>query len=501
MPTTLADFNLTTSHLRAEFGLDINADTIPEDYTDNLEYINVLETVGDVSGLKRMEMNAELFVPDPTVRFTKSGVATYASVKTSTDNWATEWEESIFTGSTSRNNSIPINDVKLRGTTQNDDFLDRKASRQIFEDEDVATIIESLLLEVGVPALNIDLSPTGRVIPLYHISNNFRIRFYIEDLAKSALLVVGFNREGKFSSNTILKNDFDGSFPTPDVTITQSDIIKFSNREIRSNMYYNDITVRGYGLEKLTDTQLYFNAELSGYEIKAGQTLFFEIELDDLYPTEIYPMVARNSGVNLLSTFGFRFNSYYECFTADSGGTVNNVSITMNSFSIIPSDTEGQDKILIKFSNAGGSSRFLKQIILNGSAVQRLPLIESSIVDNAQIIEDGKRISLIYESRAIYNDVVAGEILAILKINLAEYANVYVLEMHGRPQLEVGSVLGFQNRNGDDVVGTIYEIDSELSRDKGYTQILTIRTLANLSSYLALDDAGRGLDEIDYQLL
>lgn len=501
MPSTLSDFNNKRLPIKVGFGVDINTDTIIEDYTNSLSYTNILETCKAISGVKSMNMDAELNLQDPDIRWSRSGILTDVKIATSSDNFATEHEETIFSGSTIQNNSIPFDTVQIQATSLNDDYLDRKASRQVFENDDIADIMESLLLEVGVDAGDIDLSPTGYILPVYFVSNNYPIRMYIEDLAKGALQVVGFNREGKFSSNTILKNDFDGSFPTPDLTVTLSDIIKFTNREIRSNMYYNDITVRSYEFDKLVDTQFYVNTDLSGYSVENGKRLFFELELEGVNPLTINELVARNSSsTNLYITWQYRINSYYEFFDSDSNGTAVNTGITLVSTSIIPT-TDGKEKILIVWENNSGSTKYLKQIFLNGTTIQRRTAYETSISDEVAIEEDGKRIPLVYESNAIQGYVRANELLALIELNLSSYANVYTFEIQGRPQLEIGSVIDFQDRNENEIIGVVYEIDSEISQDAGYSQLLTVRTLAELNNYFALDDPTRGLDDINYQLL
>lgn len=495
MPTTLSDFNLNTLKLRAEYGLDINDDGMAEDYINNLEYVNVLEYADDISGAKEMRLDAELFVTAPTPRFAKNGIKTYASVKTSTDNWVTDWEEAIFTGSTARNNTLPNNDVKIVATTFNNDYLDKKPTRQLFTSQDIATIMETLLIGAGVDAGDIDLPLTGKVLPFYIVSDNWPIRYYIEDLARGALQIVGFNREGVFSSNSIAKNNFDGGSLTPEVTLTLADVIKFESRQIRSNMYYNDIRVRSWEFDLLTDEQFYFNTELVGYEIKPNGRLFFTLDFDEYLPLTINSMVARNSNLNLLITWGYRVNSYFDFFTADDGGIVNNTNITVESMSIIPSDTEGRDRLLVIFQNSSGStSYFLKQILLNGTVLQRRPPYEVENTDETAIIEDGRRIPLIYQSNAIQGYTATNTLLALLSLNLMNYANVYRFEIQGRPQLEVGSIIQFQDRSGVDLLGVVFEIDSELSKDRGYSQLLTVKTIEVSGDYLQLDNASDSLD-------
>ena len=502
MPSTLADFNLSTRKLRYEFGIDINNDSVAEQtYEDSVDYINIYETIGQIAGVKSLIVDTSLFLTTPSTQWSRSGVKTYTSVKTTNDNWATEYKESLFVGSTVRNNSVPVNDVKIKATTYNDDFLDKKVARQLFTNTDIATIMTSLLVSAGVALINISLPATGFVLPVYLVSDNFTIRYYIEDLAKGALQVVGFNRKGIFSSNSILKNDFNGSFPAADVTITLDDIISFKNREIQSNMYYNDITVRSYDYSLITDTQFYFNSELSGYSVEAGKRLVFEVEIDGVNPFSINPLVSRNSNFNLLVTFGYRNNSFFEFFDAEDNGNTNNTGIVILSTSVVPGSREGQDKILIVFNNTSGSTKYLKQILLNGTVVSQRSPYETSIVDNVAIINDGKRIPLVFESNAIQGDVRANEIALLIALNLSTYANVYSYEIQGRPQLEIGSVISFRDRSNAEIIGVVYEIDTEISQDAGYSQFITVRALANLNNYLALDDATRGLDDANLQLL
>jgi hypothetical protein len=68
-----------------------------------------------------------------------------------------------------------------------------------------------------------------------------------------------------------------------------------------------------------------------------------------------------------------------------------------------------------------------------------------------------------------------------MQANLFSYANVFKFEIHGRPNLEIGKVLNFQDRSGVSYNGVIYEMDSEVG--DGYTQLVTVKVVPNFDGY------------------
>lgn len=498
MPSSISDFNLTTRALRPALRVDLALDGTVEAQTNYLDNFTILETVEGVAGIKEMTLDADLFVPAPSENWGKKGRTVEADMSISSDSWSTTHTEELFRGSTTRQNTVPIRDVKVKATSYNSDYLDKKASRQVFVNQDIAYIMQSLLEEVGVDPADISLSSTGITLPAYVISDNVPIREYIQDLALGALQVVGFDREGIFTASTLVPVDFSGAGYTPDLTVDLDTTLEFRSRDVEGRYYCNRLIGRGARLVYLQDTQLDFAGELTGYEVAPNEKLYVRWEIPDTVPLEIYPFTAVNSG-NLLNSFGFKPQSFFAFYEADDGsGDMSNTSIVVETQSIVRDGDK--DILFLIFRNDSGVTKYLRTLLINGSAVQKVADLYESRDNSGNIAEDGKETVYEISSNAIQNDVQLGNVLNTLQLNLWEYQNVYTFTISGRPQIKLGTIIQFNDVTETTLTGVVCEIDSEVSIDSGYTQELTVKILAEPADYFELDNASIGLDDSNYQL-
>lgn len=499
MPSSINDFNNNPALIRPEFGLDINDDTIAEDLTNKVDYIDIFETAEEIAGIKNMTLDSQLVIQSPTIRYTDNGINCYTSVKTTGDNWTSEIEEAIFVGSTVRANTLPLQEVKIKATSLNSNYLEKKSTRQVFLNQDIADIMTDLLTSVGVSAGSIDLASAGHIVPVYFVSDKIEIKHYINDLAKAVLWTVGFGRDGVFRATSQINQLFNAS-PVADVTLTRSQQEPFENRPLKDDNYYNDILVRTKSYQYITDSTIYYSGDLTGYEIKPYSQLFFKLKLEKQHVVSINTMIARNKVSNIETKYGYTDNSYFEFYTSDDvTSTVSNLFIAISFFDF-EQVNETEEELTIMFTNNGGQSLFLKEIILNGSYVNILDDYTTRTTLDTQITNDGKRYSLEYLSNAIQSTSQAGNILNYLILNLSRQATIYSFQINGRPQLEIGSIVQFQLVDGTDKLAHVIEIDSTISQDVGYKQRLKLREVQLNMDYLELDNSSHSLDNTNYKL-
>ena len=366
MPSSLTDFSSTSRKLRPKLGVDLGLTGTYTDYTNFLDNYTIISTSSDkICGLYETYLDAELWFDSPSLEWTKPGRPLLAKMLISSDSWVTSYTEVLFTGSTTKQNSVPVNSVKIKATTLNSDYLSKRTARQLFQNIDIADIMESLLLEVGVDPADISLTATGKVLPVYAISSSKPISFYIEDLAKATLSLVGFDKDGVFRAKSLSQFTLGGAI-TPDLTVNLGQTLEFQSRDIESKYYSNSLKIKGYNQRAIVNGQLYYNNQLQGFEIEPLSKLYFTLELPDIVPISIAPFTTRLRPV-IGKPIGFGFtplNSFFDFFENDDGsGAANNNSITLKSTNIV--EDNGKDVLLLIFENASPTFSFFLKTILS----------------------------------------------------------------------------------------------------------------------------------------
>jgi hypothetical protein len=487
MPSTIADFASNTRLLKPSIAVDLDNNAVAEDWTNNLDNYSILHSLdGQVAGIVDIQLDAEFYVPAASSEWAKPGKLTNAKLQISNDNYATNFEATLFTGSTVGSNSVPYRDVKIKATGYNTDYLDKRATRRVYISQDISTILTQILTDVGVSGGSISLTSTGYVVPVYIVSDNFPARRYIDDLAKAGLLVVGFDRDGIFRARSILKLDFTSPSYSPDVTILLDQTINFPGQIVKSGLYCNSVKVAGSQFTYLPNQQIFFDSGISGQEIKPSSRLVYSLELKDIYPERIDPFNPRpNAGWNFAVYTGGQ--SWYSFYTEDNTtSTISNSNIQLVSASIVPG-ADGTENLLLAFQNTSSTtSFFLKAVFLNGSAVKRINTFVEEYRVEAQIQKDGKEISLELESMALYDDIQIDRVLNLIRLNNMSYADLYKVEIKGRPDIVVGSVVSIRNISDVAQLCSVIEIDENVSED-GYEQTLTLKKLLPGQLYFTFD--------------
>jgi hypothetical protein len=502
MPTTLSDFNSPTRLIRAKVEVDLNKTGTWQDYTYALDNYTILNTTQDkIYGVIEKVLDLELFLDNPSEQWSKPGIPVRVSILTSNDNWVTSHTEQLFYGTTQRQNSIAINTIKIRALSSNSLYLDKKIPRRVYLNWDINTIMEDLLIRAGVDIINISLPAVGVNVPVYIINDNYPIKYYIEDLCKPLMQVVGFNRNNVFTAQSLQILTTTSSTFTPDVVTNLTTITDYDSQELTSKYYANTITVKGRAYEYIEAGQLYYDNQISGQEIKPNERLYFTLELPDIQPVFINRFAPRNRPNSGSSPFvgGYQERSFYDFFLNDDGsGGADNTNVVLLSQSI--AEENGNDVLFLKFKNNSNSeSYYLKTIVVNGQGVKKVGDLQETLSNNKAINDDGSEIAIEIDSSAIQTDVMINNTLNTLKANITSYSDVFKFEHRGKPVSEIGKIIEFRDRNNNTKTGLIYELDTEVSLDRGYTENITAKVL-NPVDYLELDNPAQGLDDNNYSI-
>jgi hypothetical protein len=223
------------------------------------------------------------------------------------------------------------------------------------------------------------------------------------------------------------------------------------------------------------------------------------VELIEVYPFQLRSPNAVNFFYIGFDTLAGR--SLYDFYTSDDGtGSVNNSDIQVVSTSI--AEDNGKDILFAVWENTSSTTPYyLKSVTVRGYGVLTTARIKTEQVNQLALAEDGSETVYTLESKAIQSDTQLNLLASLLSLNLSNYADVYALEIAGRPTAKLGTVLAFKDRSNTTITGTIFEIDGEVSGSNGFLQTAIIKKLPDPVNYFAWDTTGIGWDDSDYQFL
>jgi hypothetical protein len=503
MPSSISDFQLQVRNIKIKIKADLAKGTSYTYY--NLDNYTILQTIENdgITGLFETTLDGELNIANPPISWTQAGIPIIAEVQVSNDNYATSYTATLFTGSTERQNSVPISKVKITASSLNSNYLDKRVDRQVFIDTDAHDIIDSLLTQAGVPTLSKSISASGVVVPVFYVSASKRVKEIISDILTGLLEVGGFDVDGVFRIRSISPLIFGTNGTTPEVTTTRATQFLLQQQNISSKYYCNTLTVKGkqkryIGLDPFGNpSTLYFNNILQFIEIKPNSKLYYAVDMSDIEPESFRPFarVGEVFAPGTRSRFGF--------YTADdNSGVLDTSQVTLVSSSIAYDDDKGKDTIFLIFNNSSSSnSYYLKLLNIIGTGVQTTGQIIEERQDLALLNSDGTEIQKELSSDVIFDDLRASYCANILQLNYMQQADVYQFNIRGRPEIKVGTKYQFKDRANANVFSVVTEYDTECSIDRGYITKITTKKLNTNLQFFGFDDATLGLDDTNLQLL
>ena len=102
-------------------------------------------------------------------------------------------------------------------------------------------------------------------------------------------------------------------------------------------------------------------------------------------------------------------------------------------------------------------------------------IIENDDRDTALIDADGKENFLDYDSRYIQSQAQAEQLTTELLTDYSSTKRTYQFNTKGRPDVQVGDMIKFQTRDLVYHYGKVLELDSEISRDRGFEQTILVK--------------------------
>lgn len=497
MPSSYSDFTSAIRNgLKPRIFVDLNEDGVAEEYTSNLVSCSIYSDQGDkLCGLYDSEFEAVLMVNNPSINWIKSGLAIEARIQVTNDNFATNHEEKIFVGITEQQTTLPVFEFKITARTKLNNYLSGRPPRQIFLNTDLYTIIDTLMTQAGVPSGEKSI-PTSGITVNYVVDQSRPYSFFINELLEANLAWGGFERDGVFRIRQALKLDLAGTPVTTNATYTNSRIEKYKQRDLYSPIYNNVIDIQGYLTTVLSDTFLYYNSQLSGYEIAAGQKLYAVVEMPNIRVATFNDFEAGYPGVlaQLFRTGGIR-KSYFACYTADDGsGVIDLVSPSLDSVSVVTEDNV--DKLFIVIKNNGSSTIYLKGLFLRGSGLRLNPSLKYKEKNTADRSQNDKTLKI--NNLAIQDDIVMNNIGTRIRINTWAEFNTYVFDCPAEPKLDFTQSIQFQDRSGTTYNGNVLSVDTGIDQDNGYSSTVVVQVIPDSETPFAWDDANIGWDDSDY---
>lgn len=487
MASVIDDFITNNQKLSYRFLADLDKTGSFTDYTDNVVSMDCLQTIDRIFGIIDVRFDAELFFESPSVNWARRGREVEAYISTTGDDWSTNYEAKLFKGSTNKNAGVPVDRVRLKASGLNSDYLDRTledyatdgsytlpnttsvntGSRRIWKATDINTIIEDLLVAVGVDSGDISLSSYGTTIN-YMADGDRPIREYIEELAIASGQIVGFERDGVFRASDLVKLGVAGASLTTDAEFTLATQFDFEPVTIDGEYFCNSINVRGNYVEVIEleagGDPMYYEGDITGYEVASGGTFYYIISESSLKPVYLaslqFPTAKTNEYYepNYLSLTGTTApTSHMEFRTSDNRAEgANYTDITVENYFIADGD------IVIEFKNTGASTAFLKSLMIFGVGLRvGNPLRVQRRFDNL-ITEVGEVVDFSTKSLAIQTPDIINNIANLVQLNMAKVADTYRFKVVGYPALKVGSLIEFEDMNEDAHIGLVFQVDEEV---------------------------------------
>jgi hypothetical protein len=427
----------------------------------------------------------------PSELWTRRGKPVKITASTTGDDWVTQYDEVVFDGITQRQATVPTRVIKIKAVCANNKFLDKTLDRQLFINEKVTDIMESLLEQAGVASSDIDITTDPLTVPVYGITNDRPIRWYIEDLCKSLFILAGFDKKGKFKTFSLAQLAIDNMNPsfTADNTYSLDHIKDFKNIQVSSDLFFNSIKITGKDVELIPYSKLYYNTQIREAAIEPLDKLFFEVELGDLQPFDVSSLRSiRPPTAAIVPTQSS--SSEFAFYTADEGGVPDYFSV--DCIGVAFDDREGENKVTLIFENGSGNTLYLRLLILRGSGIRYKGDITEETRQNASIDLEGREIRKEIASNAITTESQINKLSSLAIVNFSNFANVYQFEARVRPNVQVGSVVDFYDKDNNLQTAQVVQLDEadEAQSSLGYVQTLKVRKFPTLppgTQYFTLD--------------
>ena len=463
MASSLLDFNNSFRSLKYRVEIDKTGAFV--DYSDLVDFINVYEKIQDgVTGYISQDCDIRLIVPNFDTTWQKTGLNIKVYVIISSDNWASSYEYLWYEGITENKTTISDKEVNLKTVSILQSLRNSKTigfgspATQTFD-----SLISTFLYINGLPQItNFPTNVTSYSVPFLVGIAGLNQGDAIDEICKACNYTYRYD-QGKFTFRQIEYIDrltIEGYKRTFDL----ENIIQFSNTANKS-LYYNLVTANGRVARYIDFTNfndyLYCNLQLNSLEVKAGQKLYLVVDDKDLVDYE---------SINAIGGFN---PSYFEAYTLDNFTLpFNNTGITTSTFSITLKNNK--TKFLVIFNNSNGSSRYIKRLCIKGSGAVQTDFVTYTST-GSEIVTDQQNKELILNSDYITTLTQAQYIATKIIENFNSTKRYFEIIIKGNPDNKVGDIIQIQDRLSNYLNVVIIEIDSEISRDRGFEQTILVK--------------------------
>lgn len=445
------------------------------DYTSALQNYCVKQSVESGSyGLVTQQLDADLFFVNPSQNWSKRGLAVQADIEITDNAGASYYTEPLFVGKTSRNRSGFVNDVAIEASNDTSILERYVAAKKTYQNTEITAIVYDLLILAGVSPSNISLTATTYTPSVVIIYRDKSYWEYIGDLLSPFFEAYGFDKDGVFKNFNFLDNVAVAADTVGKPSYSSGVILNYNQANVDSNFLANVVRVKGREVEYLPTTTLFFNTEITGLEVPDAavrRATIIPVEVEGLEPVEI----------TLVE---------YSFYTADTGGSLNNSGILLTSSFVGVVDSK--PSIRLVFENLSGSTRYLRSLKIAGAGLKIKGSVSYTAKDEEAVVIEGEEIKVEIESDYITSDEMAASLAQSVLRGFDNNNQYYSFEALGKPQVQVGSRVNFDIRQGSSFVasyGIVTEVDCEVSASKGYIQKLTVKKLDTNVVYLICDNA------------
>jgi hypothetical protein len=460
------------------------------DYSDNIDNITYYQSATDsITGFEKYDLNLALYLESANDSILVVGSTVKVILLITIDNWATTHEETVFYGLVTKG----IRNRKLYNiTAQNILYLSQREVKTGFGSfasnnvRDMKAMInfffnfEDYYTGVNYPDTSNDIifQPMGIIGSIVGGVTDYTRKLITvggSDYAKSLknLLTLGcyiIRRKKDNFEQVEGVSMADPTSPTISENITLDQIIHFDNS--KNNIDLCNTTEISYQKTSNTATgyygEVWKNENITGVEIKANSVNFYTVD----------PEWTILTGVDYSTFFPYPNTgdySRYQLATADDGTGFSNSGATISGF--LSLNDRNYPKVIIKITNNNAYSIWLKKIVLWGfyDLITELTTLEDN--NPALVTLDGSTITKTIDTPLSTSAETATTSSNYYLNSFNTSKKTYSFVAKGRPTRQVGDIISFENEDLVVTVGRIIEIDSEISRDRGFEQTILIKEI------------------------
>jgi hypothetical protein len=484
------------------YGLDYTTGTQTKlgtwvDYTDYIDNITLFSYIEDNKRAGIVQTESEIILNQEAFSYDlqKTGIRVKIYIETSTDNWATSNSWCVYRGATTEKSTVTPSKIILKlvdimGRVKNM-ILPGNVSGQSISASDLIRILFGLS-SGKVYGINTNWQTSPITITKYNFNDKNKTEKNLKEICENSnylIRVKEYEEAGvgdtivvdscdfydvNLNDSTVMPVDarlpeginvFGSSTPL-DIHYSLDSIIEYI--DLGSNGNYNTVISNKNTKKYVDGGVLYKNLNLTNYVCKSGETTTFLLPI----PQDIVELISFES---FIFYGGNESVSYYQFLDADvdTGGLVF-VGYTWGASLV--RDDQNNRAILVTVNNPLGFDIYLKKINVVGVGYITTQKERLTTQDSNLIAADGKESILELPETKVQIDSIQTVHDLILDKEISTKRS-YRFIAKGKPQIRVGDVITIETIDQITRTVQILEIDSEISRDRGFEQTILAKEI------------------------